>query len=59
LGEGTFHQVHGGLSTSSQKSAINVVMEGARTYLRLRGKPLMQVRQRGWTYNSRTGEVVR
>jgi hypothetical protein len=58
LGEGTFHQVHGGLSTSSQKSAINVVMEGSKTYLRLRGKPLMQVRQRGWTLDSRSGEVT-
>jgi hypothetical protein len=38
LGEGTFHQVHGGLSTSSQKSAMNVVMDGGRSYLRLRGK---------------------
>jgi hypothetical protein len=59
LGEGTFHQVHGGLSTSSQKSAINVVMEGGKTYLRLRGKPLMQIRKPGWTYNSRTLEVTR
>lgn len=59
LGEGTFHQVHGGLSTSSQKGAINVMMEAGKTYLRLRGKPLMQVRQRGWLFESRTGEVTR
>ena len=59
VGEGTFHQVHGGMSTSSQKSAINVVMEGNRTYMRLRGKPLTQVRQRGWLFDSRTGDVVR
>ena len=59
VGEGTFHQVHGGLSTSSQKSAINVVMEGGKTYLRLRGMPLKQVRQRGWTYDLRTGQVAR
>jgi Glycosyl transferase family 2 len=59
VGEGTFHQVHGGMSTSSQKSAINVVMEGNRTYMRLRGKPLTQVRQHGWIFDSRTGEVVR
>jgi glycosyltransferase involved in cell wall biosynthesis len=59
VGEGTFHQVHGGMSTSSQKSAINVVMEGNRTYMRLRGKPLTQVRQHGWIFDSRTGEVIR
>jgi hypothetical protein len=58
-GEGTFHQVHGGISTSSQKSAMNIVMEGGKTYLRLRGKPLMQVRQHGWIFDSRTGEVIR
>ena len=58
-GEGTFHQVHGGMSTSSQKNAARVVMEGNRTYMRLRGKPLAQVRQHGWVFDSRTGNVAR
>ncbi|MBV9992167.1 MAG: glycosyltransferase [Alphaproteobacteria bacterium] len=59
LGEGTFHQIHGGLSTSTQDRAMNMLKEGSRTYLRLRGKPLMPVRFRGWTYDSRTGAVER
>jgi len=59
LGEGTFHQIHGGLSTSTQERAMNMLKEGSRTYLRLRGKPLMPVRFRGWTYDSRSGAVER
>lgn len=59
LGEGTFHQIHGGLSTSTQERAMNMLKEGSRTYLRLRGKPLMPVRFKGWTYDSRTGTVER
>ena len=59
LGEGTFHQIHGGLSTSTQERAMAVLKEGSRTYFRLRGKPLIPVRSRGWTYDSRTGTIER
>ena len=59
LGEGTFHQIHGGLSTSTQTRAMNMLKEGSRAYLRLRGKPLMPVRETGWMYHARTGEVTR
>lgn len=59
LGEGTFHQIHGGLSTSTQERAMNMLKEGSRSYFRLRGKPLAHVRERGWLYDSRKGEVVR
>lgn len=59
LGEGTFHQIHGGLSTSTQERAMTMLQEGSRTYYRLRGKPLMPVRVRGWTYDSRSGAVER
>lgn len=59
LGEGTFHQIHGGLSTSTQERAMNMLKEGSRTYLRLRGKPLVPIRLRGWTYDSRSGAVER
>jgi len=58
LGEGTFHQIHGGMSTTSQEKAMNMLKEGSRTYLRLRGKPLMPVRSRGWIYDSQTGAVT-
>ncbi len=50
VGEGTFHQFHGGVTTSTQERAMQAVKEGARVYYRLRGKPLMAVRQAGWLY---------
>jgi hypothetical protein len=59
LGEGTFHQFHGGLSTSTQESALNMLKEGSRSYLRLRGKPLVPVRARGWTFDSKSRVVER
>jgi hypothetical protein len=59
LGEGTFHQINGGLSTSTLERAMTMLQEGSRTYWRLRGKPLMPVRLRGWTYDSRSGAVER
>jgi len=59
LGEGTFHQIHGGLSTSTQERAIEMLKEGSRAYLRLRGKPLVPIRARGWTFDSRTRAVER
>lgn len=52
-GEGTFHQMHGGLSTTSLKQAMQVLKDGSRTYYRLRGKPLRPVREVGWVYDSR------
>jgi hypothetical protein len=59
VGEGTFHQIHGGVTTSSLPKAMDRLKRGSRTYLRLRGKPLIPVRTAGWLYNSRTEEVVR
>lgn len=59
LGEGTFHQIHGGLSTSTQRGAMDLLKEGSRQYFRLRGKPLMQVRNPGWLYHSPSGTVER
>lgn len=59
IGEGTFHQIHGGLSTSTNERAMNMLKEGSKTYLRLRGEPLAPVRTRGWMFDARTGEVLR
>jgi hypothetical protein len=58
LGEATFHQFHGGLTTSSQVQAAEVLKGASREYLRLRGRPLAPVREVGWLYDARTGEVV-
>jgi glycosyltransferase involved in cell wall biosynthesis len=51
LGEGTFHQYHGGLSTSTPESAIRTLQHGSRAYLRRRGKPLQPVRSPGWLFD--------
>jgi hypothetical protein len=59
VGEGTFHQIHGGMSTTSQERAMAVVKEASKAYLRLRGEPLVPVRERGWLFDARTGGVVR
>ena len=54
-GEATFHQVHGGVSTGP--GAPEVLKVGSRIYLRLRGRPLASVRQKGWLFDPKTGAV--
>ena len=54
LGEGTFHQFHGGLSTSSRDKAIDVLKRGAMDYQRRRGMPLRTTRTPGWLFDART-----
>lgn len=51
LGEGTFHQYHGGLSTSTPESAIRILQDGSRAYFRRRGRPLTPVRTPGWLFD--------
>jgi glycosyltransferase involved in cell wall biosynthesis len=58
VGEATFHQVHGGLTTSSRRGAMAVLQAGSRAYLRRRGHPLAPVRQQGWIYDARSGRRV-
>ncbi len=55
-GEATFHQIHGGVSTGAR--ALHVLKGGSREYLRITGKPLVLVRQRGWLFDPHTGEVT-
>lgn len=38
LGEGTFHQIHGGVATNSADGAADFIKRGAREYFRLRRK---------------------
>lgn len=59
LNEGTFHQIHGGLSTSTPEKAINTLKTGSQNYLRLRGHPLRSVREPGWLYDGRSGTVTK
>jgi len=57
-GEGTFHQFHGGQSTSTVRGAIETLRAGSRTYFRLRGRPLAHVRTPGWLFDARAGTLV-
>lgn len=58
LGEGTFHQFHGGVTTGAgQLGAAHLLKMGAKQYMRLRGHPLRAVREAGWLYDSRRGLV--
>lgn len=54
-GEGTFHQFHGGLSTSSPRSAMETLKRGAQAYQRRRGVPLRTTRTPGWLFDPRRG----
>ena len=58
LGEGTFHQIHGGLSTSTPASAMAVLQAGSRLYLRRRGRPLRTMRDPGWLFDARQGACL-
>jgi hypothetical protein len=58
LGEGTFHQIHGGLSTSTPESARAVLHAGSRLYLQRRGQRLTTMRDPGWLYDARSGMVT-
>ncbi|WPB86908.1 glycosyltransferase family 2 protein [Sediminicoccus rosea] len=58
LGEGTFHQFHGGVTTGAgQERAAWLLKMGSKQYFRLRGRPLRAVRDLGWLYDSRRGLV--
>jgi hypothetical protein len=59
LGEGTFHQFHGGLSTSTAAGAARTLQEGSRAYLRRRGMPLKSVRTVGWLYDHSAGSAIK
>lgn len=58
LGEGTFHQIHGGLTTSTQASAIALLQAGSRLYLKRRGRPLNSMRDPGWLFDARQGARI-
>jgi hypothetical protein len=52
VGEATFHQIHGGLSTSSIAAALDLVKAGSQAYLRRRGRPPAAVREVGWLHHA-------
>ena len=44
VGEGTFHQIHGGLTTSTRQGAVDTVKRASLEYVALRGRPPGKVR---------------
>ncbi|WP_419897793.1 glycosyltransferase family 2 protein [Roseomonas sp. USHLN139] len=58
LGEATFHQIHGGVSTSTPAAAMAVLQQGSRLYLRRRGRPLRTLRDPGWLFDARQGACL-
>ncbi|WP_373504752.1 glycosyltransferase family 2 protein [Aestuariivirga sp.] len=54
--EGTFHQFHGGVSTSDTLAATTEVQRASRKYYRLRGKPLQPLREPGILYRSHASQ---
>lgn len=58
-GVATFHQIHGGTSTSDEAQAIRMVKEATRTYAALRGHPPRKQRARGWVFDAATGVIDR
>jgi hypothetical protein len=59
LGEATFHQIHGGVATNAGERMAQVLKAIGAEYYRVRGRPLVPVRHAGWTFDARTGELVR
>ncbi|MEQ8404498.1 MAG: glycosyltransferase family A protein [Oceanicaulis sp.] len=53
--EGTFHQFHGGVSTSDLDQATAMMKAASKAYYRLRGVPLRPVRAKGLVLRSRGG----
>jgi len=56
VGEGTFHQFHGGVSTG-HNSAAAVLKAGSREYFKLRGRRLEMIRDPGWIFDAATGNI--
>lgn len=51
-GEGTFHQYHGGTTSTCRESAIEALKTISRRYASLRGRPLAKIRQVGSVFPS-------
>jgi len=59
LGQGTFHQVHGGVSTSGGAGLMEAGKAMSREYFRIRGRPFSAVRTLGWLYDPSSKTVRR
>lgn len=58
MGEGTFHQIHGGAAYNSGEQGVGVAVELGKEFYRIRKKPMAAVRTPGWRFNSKSGRVT-
>lgn len=58
-GTATFHQIHGGTSTSDEEQTVRMVKQATRTYTALRGYPPRKQRAVGWVYHASTDTMDR
>lgn len=55
LGEATFHQFHGGVTSGDPARNRRVLIDCSREYYRIRRRPLRPVADPGWWYDARSG----
>lgn len=58
VGEATFHQMHGGVTSSDPDTVQHVLIACSREYFRIRRKPLRPVREPGWLFDAGLDRVV-
>lgn len=56
-GEATFHQIHGGVSINAAERVNQVLKALSREYYRVRGRPMSPVRDLGYVFDAKTGEL--
>ncbi|MBP0445058.1 glycosyltransferase family 2 protein [Roseomonas sp. SSH11] len=58
LGEGTFHQLHGGTTTAGDGRAASLLKLGSKQYYRIRKRPMRAVRDTGWLFDASRDVVM-
>ncbi|WP_127105430.1 glycosyltransferase family 2 protein [Pararhodobacter zhoushanensis] len=58
-GVSTFHQIHGGTSTSDADKTVAMVKQASRAYNALRGHPPRMVREKGWVFDAANGTLAK
>jgi hypothetical protein len=57
VGEATFHQFHGGVTSSDPERNRRVLIDCSREYYRIRRRALRPVRDPGWMFDARSGTL--
>lgn len=58
VGEATFHQFHGGVTSSDPERNRRVLIDCSREYYRIRRRALRPVRDRGWLFDARRAALL-